>query len=213
MMPDYSLYPDCDYDLGFTTRGCIRRCHFCVVPKKEGDFHIHQHPREFHHPDHRQAVLMDNNILVNRDWFLEVSDWLRGNNLKVDFNQGLDLRLMTREYAEVIAELHPIKNWHFAFDSLTYRPSVEAGIKMLKDAGVNLRNRANFYVYLHDDADFESALERCRILRAHNCLPYIMVNRDAIRTQRMTDLKRWTRPQIFFQTDFADYGRNRRARL
>mgnify|MGYP000936417244 CR=1 FL=1 len=38
MSPDYGLYPECDYYLGFTTRGCIRRCHFCIVHEKEGDF-------------------------------------------------------------------------------------------------------------------------------------------------------------------------------
>ena len=47
IFPDYSLY-DMDYDLGFTSRGCIRNCYFCVVPKKEGRFRPVQHPREFH---------------------------------------------------------------------------------------------------------------------------------------------------------------------
>ena len=34
--PDYSIYPDCDYAIGFLTRGCIRKCPWCIVPKKEG---------------------------------------------------------------------------------------------------------------------------------------------------------------------------------
>lgn len=76
---------------------------------------------------------------------------------------------------------------------------------MLNNAGISVRNVCNWYVYLHDDAQFEDALERCNILREHKAMPYIMVNRDAIRTKRMTDLKRWTRPQIFFQTTFEDY--------
>lgn len=205
MMPDYSLYPEWGSDLGFTSRGCIRNCHFCVVPKKEGTFRINQHPKEFHLPGHKSAVYMDNNILANRDWFFEVTDWCLSNQIKVDFNQGLDIRLMSDEIAERIAELHPLKLWHFAFDSLVYRESVERGIKMLDRAGVNLRSSTNWYVYMHDDADFESALTRCEVLRSHNCLPYVMVNRDSPRTQRMTNLKRWTRPQIFFQTDYQDY--------
>lgn len=36
--PDYSIYPDCNYSTGFTTRGCIRNCEFCFVPKKEGRY-------------------------------------------------------------------------------------------------------------------------------------------------------------------------------
>lgn len=211
LMPDYSIYPTCDYDVGFTSRGCDRGCYFCVVPKKEGKFHIVQHPSEFHDPSHKSIMLLDNNILLDKDWFFEVTDWIMANDMKVDFNQGLDLRLMDKDIAKRIADLKPMKYWHFAFDSMNYRDSVIDGIKMLRDAGVNIRNKTNIYVYLHDDSQYEDALERCKILRELDALPYIMVNRDAIRTQRMTDLKRWTRPQIFFTTTFEEYNRSVRA--
>lgn len=211
MMPDYSIYPDCDYDLGFTSRGCNRNCYFCIVPRKEGKFHVNQHPSEFHHPDHRKIVLMDNNILFDKDWFFEVTDWILANRMKVDFNQGLDIRLMDGDIASRIAELKPIDRWHFAFDSMDYKDDVINGIRTLREAGVHVRNNANWYVYLHNDSQFEDALERCQILRENNALPYIMVNREATRTQRMTDLKRWTRPQLFFSTDFEHYDKRVRA--
>ena len=211
MMPDYSIYPECDYDLGFTTRGCDRGCYFCIVPKKEGKFHINQHPSEFHDPNHKKIVLMDNNILLDKDWFFEVTDWIIKNRLKVDFNQGLDIRLMDKDIAKRIRDLSPIGKWHFAFDSMDYKDDVIKGIALLNEAGVSVRNTANWYVYLHNDAAFDDALERCNILRDNKAMPYIMVNRDSPRTQRMTDLKRWTRPQIFFQTDFKDYNRKVRA--
>ena len=205
MMPDYSLYPECDCDVGFSTRGCNRACYFCVVSEKEGKFRINQHPSEFHDPSHRKIVLLDNDILWDKDWFFEVTQWILDNGMTVDFNQGLDLRLMDRDIARRIAELRPIDWWHFAFDSLSYQDSVIEGIRMLKDAGVDIRHRANVYVYLHDDSQVEDALERCEILRGLNALPYVMVNKEAEYTRRMTDLKRWCRPQIFFSTEFADY--------
>lgn len=208
LMPDYSLYPDCDFDLGFTTRGCNRGCYFCIVPKKEGKFHINQHPSEFHHPSHKKIVLLDNNILLNKDWFFEVTDWIIANGMSVDFNQGLDIRLMDNQIAKRIAELKPIRSWHFAFDSMNYRDAVDKGIELMREAGVDLRNKSNWYVYLHNDDGWEDALERCNILRNHNVLPYIMLNQDAKRTQRMTDLKRWTRPQCFFKVPFEMYGRS-----
>lgn len=207
MMPDYSLYPKWQSDLGFTTRGCGRNCYFCIVPKKEGKFHINQHPREFHDPSHKSIVLMDNNVLWDKEWFFEITDWMLKNNLAVDFNQGLDLRLMDGDIAKRIAELKPLHYWHFAFDNINYKDDVIKGIGLLKDAGVGIRNKCNVYVYLHDDSQMEDALERCQILKELGTLPYIMVNREAKRTQRMTDLKRWTRPQIFFSTDFENYRR------
>lgn len=207
MMPDYSLYPNCDYDLGFTSRGCNRNCYFCIVPKKEGKFHINQHPSEFHDPIHKKIVLMDNNILLSKEWFFEVTDWIIENNLKVDFNQGLDIRLVDWEIAKRIAELKPIDIWHFAFDSMDYLNYVIDGIDLLKKANVDVRNRTNWYVYLHNDDSFSDALQRCNILRSYNALPYLMVNRETKRTQRITDLKRWTRPQIFFTTNFEKYKR------
>lgn len=209
MMPDYSLYPEWQSDLGFTTRGCDRGCYFCVVTRKEGRFHIHQHPEEFHDPKHRSIVLMDNNILWDKSWFFEVTDWIIEHKMKVDFNQGLDIRLMDKDIARRIKELKPLKKWHFAFDSLDYKDNVLSGIHMLREAGVNIRSMTNWYVYMHNDDQYDSALERCNLLRAEDALPFIMVNRDAERTIRMTDLKRWTRPQIFFSTSFEDYVPNR----
>lgn len=204
LMPDYSLY-GCDYDLGFTSRGCNRSCYFCIVHKKEGRFNIVQHPAEFHEASHKSIVLLDNNILFDKDWFMEVTDWILKNNLKVDFNQGLDIRLIDGDIAQRLKELKPIKCWHFAFDDLNYQDDVIKGIEILRSKGINIKNKTNWYVYLNDDSAHDDALERCEILRNLNALPYLMINQDAIRTQRMTNLRRWTRPWIFFSIPYKEY--------
>ena len=209
MMPDYSLYPECDYDLGFTTRGCIRNCHFCVVPKKEGKIHRNQHPSEFHHPGHKKAVWMDNNILAMRDWFFEVTDWLLKNRIAVDFNQGLDVRLMDSEITDRLAELKPVNQWRIAFDSMLYREPLERALKMMDRSGVSLRHKVEAYVYVHDGTQVDDAVERCNILRSYGVMPYPMFNRHAKRTQAMTDLKRWTRPWIFYTVGWDEYRRGK----
>lgn len=206
MMPDYSLYPECDYSLGFTTRGCIRRCPFCVVPIKEGRFRVHQHPREFYNPAFKKMVLLDNNILADRSWFLDVVDWVNAHNLKLDVNQGMDLRLVDDELAEAIASYRTFRPYRFAFDNIAYEEGVVRGLHLLDRAGVNHRNNTEIYVYCDGDHDFDSALYRAkRIRELGGGLPFIMVNRHAKRTKRITDLCRWCRPWIFWSCTWEEY--------
>lgn len=203
--PDYTLYPDIDYSLGFTSRGCVRNCEFCIVRKKEGSFRIAQHPSEFHNPEFRKIVLMDNNILANKDWFFDITDWILENRLKVDFNQGLDIRLMNPEIADRLAKLHPISVWRFAYDSTDYSKAVYHGIQTLADNGVSVRNDCHFYVYLSGDNCFDDALRRCKELKNWGTTPYLMVDTHAERTQRIRNLARWCRPWIFWSIDYENY--------
>lgn len=131
--------------------------------------------------------------------------------MAVDFNQGLDLRRIDKEIAERIAELKPMNTWRFAYDSLAVTPGVMRGLDLLRDAGVNLRNKGLIYIYLDGDHDFDSALERCQRMREYGVLTYPMFNRHAQRTQRMTDLKRWARPWFFFTMDFKTYQEGRKC--
>lgn len=213
MMPDYSLYPDMDYDLGFTTRGCIRNCYFCVVPKKEGRFRIVQHPREFHDPAHKNVLLMDNNILTDKDWFFEVTDWLIENNLKVSFNQGVDVRLIDREIAERMVKVKIFQPWRIAFDTMSVKDDVIKGIRLLKEVGMNVRSKLICYVYIHDDTQFDSALERCRILRDLGVLPYTMLNRNHEFGGLVKTLRRWTQPAVFFGTDWETWLKSRTGKM
>lgn len=207
-VPDYSIYPDMNYSLGFTSRGCIRKCPFCIVPQKEGSFRKVQHPVWFHNPDFKEIVLMDNNILADKDWFFGVTDWILEEGLKVDFNQGLDIRLIDENVAKRIHELKQITSWKFAFDSMDYKDAVLKGIRILQNAKVDSRRNILFYVYLDGDNDFEDALDRCNILRDNGVSSFLMINQESKRTQRMTDLKCWCRPWCYWATPFDGYKRS-----
>jgi hypothetical protein len=74
MKPDYTLYPDFDYSIGFSTRGCFRHCHFCIVPEKEGMFKKGNHPETWYNPEYDKIVFLDNNILTNRKHFMKITD-------------------------------------------------------------------------------------------------------------------------------------------
>lgn len=231
--PDYSIYPNCDRYYGFSTRGCIRNCSFCIVPKKEGKFHkAHckyggDTPAELIQGMTGQSLdstkyawnkieFMDNNILADKDWFMDLTQEILNiehtskRRMYVDFNQGLDIRLMDDEIASRIHQLAPITKWKFAFDNMAYKDKVKRGIDILNENGVKVRDKCMFYVYTHEDAVFDDSLERCRLLKSWLAQPYVMLNMDCERTQRLTDLKRWCMPPIFWSCDYDGYIRNKR---
>lgn len=208
--PDYSLYPGIDYALGFTTRGCIRKCPFCIVPIKEGKIYRIQPIQDVYAPQFQAIKLLDNNVLADRDNFREIVTFCENHNLRLDVSQGLDIRLLDEELAGLIARIKPIKKLDFAFDSLRYEKAVIKGIQLLVNAGVDIRGKVQFYVYcdrsITGEYGIESAIKRCQILKDHGTNPYVMLNIDETPTRDMKNLKRWAnRKAIFWATDFKDY--------
>lgn len=214
--PDYDLYQDCDSFYGFTTRGCIRDCHFCVVPRKEGKFRrVYNTPQEAidsiigdNVGRFRNITLMDNNILADKEWFMGISEQILERKLKVDFNQGLDIRLLDDEIAGRLKEMKPIVDWKFAFDSIVYQKHVLKGIEILQAHDIDTKNKCLFYVYCDGDYAVPDAVERCRILKEHHATAYSMLNRDCVITPRMRALARWTRPWLFWSIDYDSYNSN-----
>lgn len=74
MFPDYSIYPNVDYAIGFLTRGCIRNCPWCVVPKKEGRIRPYRTWKEVKRADSRVIVFMDNNVLACPHGIEQIAD-------------------------------------------------------------------------------------------------------------------------------------------
>ena len=158
--------------------------------------------------------LLDNNILSNKQWFFEVTDAIlelekrTKRRMRIDFNQGLDIRLIDSEIAERLSKMSYINAIKFAFDSMGVKDAVLRGIDILNAGGISVRNKCFFYVYVHDDDQFDDAYERCMILKEHNATPYIMLNQDAEHTRRLRNLKKWCRPWTFWTIDFKDYLSN-----
>lgn len=138
--------------------------------------------------------------------------FVKENNLKADFNQGLDVRLLEKKDAELLNTIRPITVWKFAFDSMKYREYVERGIQILKDAKVNIRQNVSFYVYCDGEDDVDDAIERCRMLKSWGTHAYSMINMNVKSTKRMKVLKRWTRPMIFFSSDYDDFFKSYKGR-
>ena len=162
--PDYSIYPQYTRAIGFLTRGCIRHCPWCLVPRKEGSIRPAATWEQLKRPDSRELVLMDNNVLACGHG-LEQIERMGREELWVDFNQGLDARLITRSNAVLLAKLRWIRFVRLSCDTSAMIPVIEQAAAYLKEAGV-APSRLWSYVLVQDVADAHSrvlALEKMGI--------------------------------------------------
>ena len=163
MFPDYTLYPDCNYAVGYLTRGCIRKCRWCIVPEKEGAARPYRRWQNVVRKDTDRLVLMDNNVLVS-DWGIQQMEGLIGSGYKIDFNQGMDARLVTPEIAEIISRLQWIRHIRFSCDQIYQLHSVHKAIELLNKHGVK---PYRVFIYLLVTEDLEEASERVESLKTY----------------------------------------------
>ena len=212
MFPDYSIYPDCDHAIGFLTSGCIRKCPWCIVPKKEGSIRHYRVWNEVKRIDSRDIVFMDNNVLAC-DWGIEQMVDMIGEDVRIDFNQGLDARLITPEAAEIISKLKWIRHIRMSCDTDAMLDTVLDKVELLRRNGVK---PYRVFVYLLVQ-DIESAEHRALALRSAGvdvfAQPYRDFENSIEPTKEMRDFARFVnRKEIFKSVDtFAEYKRNRRT--
>ena len=208
--PDYDLYPS-EYSMGFTTRGCIRQCPFCVVPEKEGRFRKAQHIKEFHDDRFDTVICLDNNFYADKSWFYENTDFILENNLKFNAIQGMDIRILTPMIAERLKALRWKGQLHFAFDSMQDEESVRSGISMLKDAGINTRRNVTFYVLVGYNTTPEEDKKRCRLLKQLGTNAFVMPYKRTPWTNRIG----WwaNRPAAYWSCDIDDIKRRNKAAM
>lgn len=205
--PDYDLYPS-EYSQGFTSRGCDRDCYFCIVPDKEGKFKTWQHPREFHDDRFKEIMLMDNNILLSKEWAKTVLKWCIDHNLKVNMTQGYDIRLLDHDIGDLILQCRN-RTVRFSFDDTKLEAVIRSKIDLLKDIGFSLRNNVAFYCYCHDDSMFEDTLYRCNILRSLGANAHVMFNCDMPKSQRIKNLIHWSwRKKFYWGIPYEKYSKS-----
>lgn len=197
-------------NLGFTTRGCIRNCEFCVVPEKEGKIRIVGDIYDLWDGKSKDIILLDNNILALPRHFQMICQQIKKENLRVDFNQGLDCRLLTEEYAKILSEIRH-KEYHFAFDDVKYERSVLKAIELLKKYGIN---RSTWYVLIGFNTDFENDYYRIKLLRDNNQNVYVQ-RYNGIKLDRVrNELYSWAMQKHIFQThSFEEYCKIRGCKL
>jgi hypothetical protein len=207
--PDYDLYPS-TYSQDYTSRGCPRICEFCVVPEKEGGIYIAKHPSEFHDPRFDTCMIMDNNLFATPQyWQVDVLKWFIETEIKMLSPQGWDIRLLTKERANLLKRAHHAGILHFAWDNPEDEPVILKGVALLKDAGFDLRHRISFYVLAGFNTTIREDIYRCQKLRDLGVQAYLMPFR---KSKEINALARWTsRPALFWSFPFDQYSRKVKA--
>lgn len=226
MRPDYSLYEPyvesqlalgrsrstladyLDYSIGFTTRGCFRKCSFCVNKKYD---HVVPHAPvlEFLDETRPYIYLWDDNFLAYSKW-KDVLEELEATGKPFQFRQGLDVRLMTEEKAKALAHCRYHGDFIFAFDHLQDRERIEKKLLLWREW---TERGTRLYVLSaydsQDERDIASVFERIAILMKYDCLPYIM-RYESYKSCRWralyVNIARWcNQPNFFKKKSFREF--------
>ena len=209
MQPDYSIYShlvDNRTAYGFLTRGCPNKCNFCIVHKKEGDIRPYMDIDEIAINGRTNVYLMDNNILAS-DYGLGQIEKIIDRGYRVDFNQGLDARLITDDIAKILAQVRHINYIRIACDSYAQVPYLIRAQEMLERYGY----KKDIFVYFLI-RDWEDVNKRLDALRKYKWFkphgqPYRNFNdKHQVIPQWQKDMAHWmNKHNVFFSCEFKDF--------
>ena len=163
-----------DYSIGFTTRGCFRKCPFCVNRKYNSVF-AHSRIEEFYSTSRKKICLLDDNIL-GYPKRMDILKELKQIGKPFKFKQGIDERLLNEELCEILFNSKYDGDFTFAFDNIEDYEIIEQKLKLIRKytSAINVK----FYVLVGfkdtDAKDIEEAFIRIELLMRYRCLPYIM---------------------------------------
>lgn len=207
--PDYELYPTMTKDTayGFLTRGCPRGCSFCHVAAKEGRRSIKVADLSEFWSGQKNIVLCDPNILACKD-SENLLQQLIDSRAWVDFNQGLDARLLTPTKADLLGKIK-MKKIHFAWDRWQDKESVLRGLDLYKRFAKRhpYEHNAIVYTLVNFDTSFEQDLDRIYTLREMGYWAYVMIYDKEHCDRKYKRLQRWCNNRIIFGKvpRFEDY--------
>jgi len=197
-------------NVGFTTRGCIRNCPFCLVPEAEGNIRAVGDIYDIWDGKTNSITLLDNNILALPKHFKLICEQIIAEGLKVDFNQGLDIRLVKRETIALLNRVKLLGGVRFAFDFPELETIVRRKVALLRR--YYDRKYIFFYVLVGYNTTFEQDLHRCNVLKELGCRPYVMRHDNTPKEKRYIRLAEWCNQfWTFAKYNFEDFCREYEA--
>lgn len=230
-MPDYTLYDNFiekeiqkgkkashykdyqQFSIGFLTRGCIRKCPFCI---NRNINHVYNYSRleDFVDKSRPRIYLWDDNFLASKNWKI-LLEQLIAIKKPFQFRQGLDIRLLTEEKAEILARCNYYGDFIFAFDQIKDRDIIEKKLTIWKKYGAH--KTIKLYLFcgyqIHDDesmiTDVIDLFKRIKILMRFGCLGYVMRHKDHKShplNNIYTQIARWcNQPQFYKKMSFKEF--------
>ena len=203
LLMDYSIYPQYPVSIQFFSRGCIRKCPFCLVREKEG--YIQSVPPVNLNPQGKWIEVLDNNFFANPEWKNAVSYLLKtGQPIKL---HGVDVRIMDEEQAYYLNKLKMKQRIHIAWDlpQLDLTDRLKEMIKYVKPYKISC------YVLVGFNSTIEQDLFRLNRLKELGISPFVQPYRDFKNDRKPTlyekDIAQWAnKHQIFKSCEFADFS-------
>jgi hypothetical protein len=205
MYPDYSLYGITDTAYGYLTRGCPRNCPFCIVGEKEGLKSYKVSDLDGFWNGQKYITLLDPNITACPDR-IELLNQLADSQAWVDFTQGLDIRLMTEDVAEIINKIK-VKMLHFAWDRRNEDERIIENLSYFKEITNLDFRRLRVYVLVNYETTFEEDIYRIYKLKDLGYDPYVMIFNKENAPKQIKRLARWVNNKFIFRVceRFEDY--------
>ena len=197
-----------DYSIGFTTRGCFRKCEFCVNKKYDHVFR-HSPVKEFLDENRSYIYLWDDNILAYPQWE-EVLDDIEATGKQFQFRQGIDIRLMTDKKAKRFVKAKYQGDFIFAFDHLEDKSLIVDKLQLWKRYS---SKTSKLYVISafksQDEKDIDDVFQRIHTLMKLGSIPYIMryeAYKHSPYRSLYIELARWcNQPNFFKKMSFREF--------
>lgn len=203
-----------DYSIGFVTRGCFRKCPFCVNQKYERVF-LHSPLEEFYDSTRKKVCLLDDNVLGCPQW-KDILEELIALKKPFKFKQGMDERILTEEKCKLLFNASYDGDYTFAFDNVSDYDLIHNKLKLIRK--YSKATNIKFYVLVGfestDASDIENMWKRVELLMRYQCLPYIMRYRNKNETPwkdskyrgMYVTMARWcNQPSFFKKKSFRQY--------